>query len=88
MWKKTFSYDAKRFSNCVQQKILIRVTMTDDKTRAKAMKTAAQFKGNNKTKQKPFKKLILVVHVESKELLPWFCRSLGCGNKGRSQEPD
>ena len=62
--------------------------MTDDKTRAKAMKTAAQFKGNNKTKQKPFKKLILVVHVESKELLPWFCRSLGCGNKGRSQEPD
>ncbi|CAN7002551.1 unnamed protein product [Brassica rapa subsp. trilocularis] len=45
VWKKDFSYDAKRFSNCVQQKILIRVTMTDDKTRAKAMKTAAQFKG-------------------------------------------
>lgn len=29
----------------MKQKILIRVTMTDDKTRAKAMKTAAQFKG-------------------------------------------
>lgn len=26
--------------------------MTDDKTRAKAMKTAAQFKGNHKTKTK------------------------------------
>ncbi|KAF3604141.1 hypothetical protein F2Q69_00039014 [Brassica cretica] len=35
----------KRFSDCVQQKILIRVTMTDDKARAKAMKTAVKFKG-------------------------------------------
>lgn len=47
--EEDFSYDAERFSNCVQQKILIRVTMTDDKTRAKAMKTATQFKGNNDT---------------------------------------
>ncbi|KAF8044700.1 hypothetical protein N665_7221s0001 [Sinapis alba] len=29
----------------MKQKILIRVSMTDDKTRAKAMKTAVQFKG-------------------------------------------
>ncbi|CAH2054606.1 unnamed protein product [Thlaspi arvense] len=40
-----FTCDAKGFSCYVQQKILIRVTMTDDKTRAKAMNTAAAFKG-------------------------------------------
>ncbi|XP_010464393.1 PREDICTED: uncharacterized protein LOC104744951 isoform X2 [Camelina sativa] len=31
----------------MQQKILLRVAMTDDKTRAKALKTAVQFKGVN-----------------------------------------
>ncbi|CAF1703679.1 hypothetical protein HID58_053471 [Brassica napus] len=40
-----FSCDVKWFSNRVQQKILIRISMTDDKTRAKAMKTAVQFQG-------------------------------------------
>ncbi|KAJ4899591.1 Heavy metal transport/detoxification superfamily protein [Raphanus sativus] len=34
----------------MKQKILIRVTMTDDKTRAKAMKTAAQFEGDHRNK--------------------------------------
>ncbi|KFK38221.1 hypothetical protein AALP_AA3G084600 [Arabis alpina] len=34
----------------MKQKILIRVAMTDDSTRAKAMKSAVQFKGNKDTK--------------------------------------
>lgn len=50
IFKRVFYCDVKRFSDCVQQKILIRVTMTDDKARAKAMKTAVKFKGNNETK--------------------------------------
>lgn len=45
--ERDFSCDVKKFSYCLQQKILLRVAMTDDTTRAKAMKTAVQFKGNN-----------------------------------------
>ena len=50
MFKRVLYCDVKMFSDCVQQKILIRVTMTDDKARAKAMKTAVKFKGNNEPK--------------------------------------
>lgn len=36
----------------MQQKILIRVTMTDDKTRAKVMTKAVQFKGKKRPSHK------------------------------------
>lgn len=34
------------FSYCMQQKFLLKIRMTDDKTRAKAMRTAVQLQGN------------------------------------------